>query len=144
MTSQDDQKMTKTRKIRIGKIPKFIFLSIQPIPDLSCEFEQSFFFWKVIFFFKNICIFLKKKNSDFFKAFKVRQLFFRIGGLQYEQVGINGIRIIQHQIKFFCLFFKINQIYMKYPESAEQKEKNHISDFSDLYFSSYGQPIAHL
>ena len=30
-------------KIKIGKIWNFIFLSIQPIPDLSCKFDH---FWK--------------------------------------------------------------------------------------------------
>ena len=35
--------MTITRKIKIGKIWNLVFLSIQPIPDLSCKFEHL---WK--------------------------------------------------------------------------------------------------
>ena len=34
-------KMTITRKIRITKIGNVVFLSIQPIPDLSCKFEKN-------------------------------------------------------------------------------------------------------
>ena len=36
-------KMTITQKIKIGKIWNLIFLSIQPIPDLSCTLDH---FWK--------------------------------------------------------------------------------------------------
>ena len=34
-------KMTITQKIRIAKIGNVVFLSIQPIPDLSCKFEKN-------------------------------------------------------------------------------------------------------
>ena len=37
------KKMTKTREIKIGKTRNLVFISIQPIPDLSCKFDQ---FWK--------------------------------------------------------------------------------------------------
>ena len=41
MTSLNDTKNTITRKIKIGKIWYMVFLSIQPIADLSCEFEKK-------------------------------------------------------------------------------------------------------
>ena len=39
--------MTITQKIKIGKIRNLIFLSIQPIPDLSSKFDH---FWKKKYF----------------------------------------------------------------------------------------------
>ena len=40
MTSQNDTKMTITRKIKIVKTWKLVFPSIQPILDYSCKFEK--------------------------------------------------------------------------------------------------------
>ena len=49
--------MTRTQKIKIAKTGNLIFLSIQPIPYLSCKFEN---FWKKIGNFE------QKKNQHFF------------------------------------------------------------------------------
>ena len=49
--------MTRTQKIKIAKTGNLVFLSIQPIPYLSCKFEN---FWN---FFGN---FEQKKESTFF------------------------------------------------------------------------------
>ena len=40
-------KMIISRKIKNVKIGNLIFLSIQPIPDLSCKFEKFQFFFKI-------------------------------------------------------------------------------------------------
>ena len=32
--------MTITRKIKIGKIGNLVFITIQPVTDLSCKFEK--------------------------------------------------------------------------------------------------------
>ena len=37
---KNDTKMTITRKIKIGKIWNFVFISTQPIADLSSKFEK--------------------------------------------------------------------------------------------------------
>ena len=51
-----------TQKIKIGKICNFIFIFIQPIPDISCKFEH---FWKKNLF-DNVRTFL---NKHFFPIF---------------------------------------------------------------------------
>ena len=110
--------------------------------------------------FTNIQPFLKKKiwcgaSPTTKKLPGSGNFFFRIGGIQSEQVGINGTHrkarlhclILQHQNPIF--FFKSGQIYMKDLESAEQKKKQ-ISDFHfyelwkkilknvyDIYFSNW-------
>ena len=53
------QKMTITRKIKIGKIWNSIFLSIQHIPHLSCKFEH---FWKKKF--SKLCSQKKKTRVE--------------------------------------------------------------------------------
>ena len=57
-------KMTKTRKIKIGKIWNLIFLSIQHIPHLSCKFEH---FWKKeLYFLVKYWIMSSKLNYQHF------------------------------------------------------------------------------
>jgi len=81
-------KMTITRKIKIWNL---IFLSIQPIPLLSCKFKH---FWKekiwIFMFFKYVRTFLKKKIQIFYffggafapyqKTSRIWEFYFRIGG----------------------------------------------------------------
>ena len=79
-------KMTIAREIKIGKIWNWIFLSIQPIPGLSCEFDH---FWKkkldsILIKYWNI---FEKGNFKFLvggfaphQNASRRCIFFRIGG----------------------------------------------------------------
>ena len=44
-----------TRKVKIGNIWNLVFLSVQPIPDLSCKLDH---FWKnkYFFYFNVVCL----------------------------------------------------------------------------------------
>ena len=62
-TSQNDQKVTITRKIKIGKFWNLIFLSILPISDLLYKFEL---FWKKKLEKKNV---VQKFSNIFERTF---------------------------------------------------------------------------
>ena len=40
MTSQNDTKMTITRKIETGEFLNLVYIHSQPIPVLSCQFDH--------------------------------------------------------------------------------------------------------
>ena len=66
---KNDTKMTITRKIKIGKIWKLIFLSIEPISDLPCKFQNS-----PIFIFRVMVIlvsFLWRHHLNFWWNFAI-------------------------------------------------------------------------
>jgi len=113
-----DQKMTITQKIKIGKIWNLIFLSVQPIPDLSCEFEHFWhFFWK--FFFSDYFYSLRPHQ----KASRVWEFFLGLvdssrNRLVWTAYQKSQTTVLSCNIKII-FFFKIDKMYMKNSESAK-------------------------
>ena len=63
MTSQNDTKLTITRKIKIGKIFNLVFLSIRLIADLSCKFQKCSFISIIRYLFVNLGIRIFEENN---------------------------------------------------------------------------------
>ena len=77
------QKITIIRKIKIRKIWNLIFLSIQPIPDLSCKFDH---FWRNIYFFL-----FKKKSCMIFWNIKIKKILHKWSNF-HERTAIGWIK----------------------------------------------------
>ena len=86
---KNSQKMTITRKIKIGKTLNLIFFLFSRFRIFHVNLNPfNFFFWNFFFSEKIFEYFWRKKNSEFFfffffptKMHPGSRIFFRIGGL---------------------------------------------------------------